>query len=110
VITRKNAVLWLIVAGLFAYKAPPVVSLAIGFVAFVGYLLSIQFHPHRNCRSCSGTGRRSGAVWAWGNRMCGLCGGQGRQRRWGAQFFHRNSQVRAEARAGAASQRRGKLL
>jgi DnaJ-class molecular chaperone len=110
VITRKNAAFWLIGACLFAFAAPPVASVSIGFVAVVSYLLSIQFHPHRNCRNCNGTGRHSGVVWAWANRVCDSCGGQGRHRRWGAQFFHRDTKVRAEARAGAAGQRRGKLL
>jgi hypothetical protein len=110
VITRKNAVLWLIGAGLFAFAAPPVATVLGAFVVVAGYLLSIQLHPHRSCRNCNGTGRNAGSVWAYANRMCGQCGGQGRHRRWGAQFFHRDTKVRAEARAGAAGQRRGKLL
>ncbi len=109
-ITRKNGIWWLIGSGLFAFAVPPVVSALVAFFVVGSYLLSIQFHPHRNCRNCAGTGRHSGAVWAWGNRMCTSCGGQGRHRRWGAQFFHRDTKVRAEARAGAAGQRRGKLL
>jgi uncharacterized membrane protein YgcG len=109
-INRKNAFLWLLIAVLVVVLLPAVVWLIAGIAAFVSYWLSIQFHPHRACRACGGSGRHTGSVWAYGSRPCGSCGGQGRHRRWGAQVFHRDQRVRAEARAGEASRRRARPL
>jgi hypothetical protein len=110
VITRKS-VRWLLL-GAIAYIiiVPPVASVITAIVVFVGYLISLQLHPHRACRSCGGTGRHSGAIWAYGNRPCGSCGSAGRHRRWGTQFFHPSKQVRAEARSTAATRRRARPL
>jgi hypothetical protein len=110
VITRKNSKWWIIGAVVLVIVVPAIVSVIAAVVVIASYLLSIQFHPHRACRGCNGTGRHSGSVWAYGARMCGSCGGQGRQRRWGAMFLHRDKQVRAEVRAGAAARRRARPL
>jgi hypothetical protein len=110
VITRKNALSWVILAGLFVIVAPVEAIVIAGVVVLAGYLVSLQVHPHRNCRSCDGTGRHSGAVWGYANRACGTCGGSPRHRRWGAQYLHASKQVRAEARAQAAGERRARPL
>lgn len=109
-ITRKNALWWIIAAVVFVIIAPVLYSIAIGFVTVISYLISIQLHPQRSCRACGGNGRHFGAVWAYGRRQCVSCAGQGRHRRWGAQFFHADKQVRAEARATESLQRRNKPL
>ena len=110
VITRKNALWWAVAAVVAAFVLPPAATIIAVIVLILGYLLSIQFHPHTACRRCGGSGRHAGSVWAYGNRPCGACGGQARHRRWGAQFFHRDKQVRAEARASVATKRRSRPL
>jgi hypothetical protein len=109
-ITRKN--IWWWVGGAIAYVliVPPVGSVISAIVVFVGYIISIQIHPHRLCRACNGTGRHSGSIWAYGNRPCGVCGSAGRHRRWGTQFFYAGKQVRAEARSSTAAKRRARPL
>jgi hypothetical protein len=110
VITRKNALWWLIGAVVFVIRAPALYSFVIGAPALLGYLISFQLHPQRSCRACGGNGRHFGAVWEYGRRQCMSCAGQGRHRRWGTQFFHADRQVRAEARATVSLQRRGRPL
>jgi DnaJ-class molecular chaperone len=110
VISRKNAHWWVLALAGFVFLVPRIAAVITLVVLFIGYLISIQLHPHRSCRACGGTGRHSGYVYGFANRPCGSCGSAGRHRRWGAQFFHPNKQVRAEARSTAAGRRRGKPL
>lgn len=53
---------------------------ALGFL--IGYLLSLKWHPYRNCRVCAG-GRRRGTIFTKGLRTCGRCAGRGRRLRAG---------------------------
>jgi hypothetical protein len=105
VITRANRLILLaiaVIATLFVPRGDAVIGWAI---AFLGYLVSLWLHPHYNCRRCGGTGRHSGALYAWGNRRCNACGGQGRHRRIGTVIFSPGKQVWAERRQVAAGRR-----
>jgi hypothetical protein len=79
-------------------------------VIVVGYLVSLQLHPHYNCRACRGTGSHSGFLFGWSHRRCNSCGGQGRRRRLGTMMVSRDRQVWAERRQAAAGHRSNKPL
>ena len=63
------------------------------------YLISLRIHPFMTCRSCGGSGRRSGKVFGYTHRQCLSCGGQGRHRRLGTTVFHRGAPTWAERQA-----------
>ncbi len=52
-----------------------------------GYAVSLRLHPLVNCRVCKGTGRHSGAFFAYSSRLCGRCGGSTRVPRLGVRLF-----------------------
>ena len=108
----RNWLWWLITAGVYFVLVPTLVKVISAIVAFVGYLLSLQFHTFRTCRFCGGTGRRYGRVLAWSrnHRMCLSCAGQGRHRRWGAMLIYRDRPTLAERRQVAAASRRTRPL
>lgn len=110
VITRANRLGLPVIAVVVTYFARPLYDALGCAVILAAYLISLLLHPHRNCRACNGTGAHRGTVFARGNRQCYSCGGQGRHRRWGTIVVSPGRQVRAEVRAGAASERRLKPL
>ncbi|HKB29483.1 MAG TPA: hypothetical protein VKD26_01465 [Streptosporangiaceae bacterium] len=59
----------------------------VAVLAGLGYLFSLHVHPYTQCHSCKGGGRHRGAVFGYGNRACGSCGGNGRQLRLGVRVF-----------------------
>lgn len=61
--------------------------LLIAAVLAGGYLLSLHPHPHTHCRSCQGNSRSYGTIYTHAFRLCGACGGRGRQRRLGARLL-----------------------
>ena len=78
-----------------------------GIFVAVLYVVSLERHSNRRCRSCGGTGRHRGAMFTWGDRLCTKCGGQSRHRRWGVQAFHPGDKAWAERSAAQAKKRRG---
>ena len=78
-----------------------------GISVAVLYVVSLELHSNRRCRSCGGTGRHRGAMFTWGDRLCTKCGGQARHRRWGVQAFHPGDKAWAERSAAQARKRRG---
>jgi hypothetical protein len=110
VITRANRLGFFAIAVVVTLFVRPLAA-ALGWaVILAAYLISLYLHPHYNCRACNGTGAHRGAVFGWGHRRCYRCGGQGRHRRWGTIVMSPTRQVRAEVRAGGASERRSKPL
>jgi hypothetical protein len=80
-----------------------VVGVVLAALACGGFwLASIYFTPFRRCRTCSGTGRQSGALFTWANRQCPACAGSGRHRRYFVTPIYGDNQTRGEARAYAA--------
>jgi len=112
VVHGRNWLWWLIGAGVYFVLVPTLAKVISAIVAFIGYLLSLQFHTFRMCRFCGGTGRRYGHVLAWSrnHRMCSSCAGQGRHRRWGAMLIYSGKPTLAERRQVAAASRRTRPL
>ena len=81
-------------------------ALYYGIAVAVLYVVSLERHSNRRCRSCGGTGRHRGAMFTWGDRLCTKCGGQSRHRRWGVQAFHPGDKAWAERSAAQAKKRR----
>ncbi len=52
-------------------------------IAVIGYVISLRWHPYRNCHSCGGQGRKRGAIYTYTQRTCAACKGSGRQLRFG---------------------------
>jgi hypothetical protein len=110
VVTRKNAGWWVIGVA-FALIALPVAGKVLtGLLVLVAYLLSLQKHPHRDCRTCGGTGFHRGYVFAFAHRRCAACGGQSRHRRFGNVVLSPGRPTRAERKAAEAGQRRNRPL
>jgi hypothetical protein len=81
-------------------------ALYYGIAVAVLYVVSLERHSNRRCRSCGGTGRHRGAMFTWGDRLCTKCGGQSRHRRWGVQAFHPGDKAWAERSAAQSKKRR----
>ena len=77
-------------------------------VGFVMWLVSVWLTPFRSCRTCRGTGRRTGALSTWAHRQCPSCAGAGRHRRYNVTTFFGDRLTRGEARAFRARSRRGR--
>ena len=74
-----------------------------GVVLVLGYLLSLQLHPHgRICRRCHGQGFQRGGVFTYSTRPCTRCGGNQVRGRYGVRILYRNSPTWAEDQAAAA--------
>jgi DnaJ-class molecular chaperone len=54
--------------------------------AVAGYLVSLRMHPFRRCHRCAGTGKHFGAFFAYSQRPCRHCGGNGRRPRYGNRY------------------------
>jgi hypothetical protein len=85
---------WLPLAG-EQQAAPDEVSgstvlVLVGLGLLVLWLLSLLLHPFTTCSSCNGSPRSYGAVATRSFRMCGSCGGTGRQLRIGARVWPQN--------------------
>lgn len=67
-------------------------------VLFIGYFVSLRWHPRTACRGCKGSGRHYGVLYSWVFRFCRDCLGTGRKVRWGASRIG-TPRVRSEAAA-----------
>ena len=90
-IHRGNWFWWLVGAAVFVAIVPVLAAILGGIAVAVIYLISLRIHPFMTCRSCGGSGRRSGKVFGYTHRQCLSCGGQGRHRRLGTTVFHRGA-------------------
>ena len=89
-------------------KLPVLGGIAAVIVGAVTYGLSLRARPHRQCRTCGGTGRLFGQVFTYSHAQCPSCGGQTRHRRWGTQLFYGSTPTRAERRRNTALGRRAR--
>jgi hypothetical protein len=56
----------------------------VALVVLVGWWLSVERHPYRQCPACKGGRKNAGSSSGrWG--VCGRCGGRGNVRRFGAR-------------------------
>lgn len=109
-ITRKNAVWWALAVVFLVLVLPLAGKLVVGAGAVVAYLISLQVHPHRECRKCGGTGRHRGWLFGFAQRPCASCAGQSRHRRTGNVILSPGQPRLAERRAEAAGRRRNRPL
>jgi DnaJ-class molecular chaperone len=58
-------------------------------VAGLGYYLSLKSHPWTKCKQCDGKGRFYHKSFTGAFGLCSKCGGNGREKRWGARFVER---------------------
>jgi len=97
---RKRHAPWAIIGILFVsygiWRLPGIVLAAV--VLFIGYAVSIRFHPRTACGKCKGSGRYYGHVYTWMFRFCHKCLGTGRKVRWGSAQWG-TTRVRSEAQA-----------
>jgi DnaJ-class molecular chaperone len=56
------------------------------FFTIVGYVLSLSLHPHIRCRRCDG-GKSRGSTSGYQLRNCRPCSGTGRKPRLGTRFL-----------------------
>ena len=109
-ITRKNAVWWALAVVFLVLVLPVFGKILTVVVALGAYLVSLQVHPHRDCRKCGGTGFHKGWLFGSAHRRCTACGGQSRHRRAGNVILSPSRPTRAEVRAEAAGRRRNRPL
>jgi hypothetical protein len=58
-------------------------------IVFIVYYVSLKSHPYTKCKACDGKGKFNHKTFTGAIGLCSKCGGNGREKRFGARVIER---------------------